>query len=203
MTAEQVRAGDRVADTWLVLGVHRSDTGRLAEQRTWMLGESSGELVQVLDFAAGGAALPVARIAGARLRGEVSRYPGAAVRRALFATDPEVVGAGTGLPGGGDLGDAVTARAGALTRNPWTDRMPVLLHAVRLVVDDARDGSRGDVRVVDDAGRTVPVRPAPDPWRLVALAGGAPVDLFAELEDGALRVLSAASVAGTSGVVTS
>lgn len=199
---EQVRAADRVADTWLVLGVHRTETGRLAEQRTWLAGEGTGHVVQVLDFAAGGHALPVSRLAGARLRAEVSRYPGAAVRRGLFATDPEVVGEGAPLPPGGDLEDAFSAHADALAANPWTPRVPVVLGDARLVVDEVRDGHEGEVRAVDRDGRGVRVLPAPDPWPLVALGGGGSLDLFGELEDGALRVLSASGAAVGPGIVT-
>lgn len=200
--AEQVRAADRVADAWVVLGVHRTETGRLAEQRTWLAGEGTGHVVQVLDFAAGGQTLPVGRLAGARLRAEVSRYPGAAVRRALFSTEPEVVGEGAPLPPGGDLEDAFAAHADALAANPWTPRVPVVLGDARLVVDEARDGQQGEVRVVDRDGREARVLPAPDPWPLVALGGGGPLDVFGELEDGALRVLSASGTAVGPGTVT-
>src|SRR5689334_13314279 len=52
---DDVRAGDTVTDAWLVLGAHRSDDGRLQQQRTWLHGEATGHVVQLLDFAAGGA----------------------------------------------------------------------------------------------------------------------------------------------------
>nr|WP_284288188.1 hypothetical protein [Angustibacter aerolatus] len=45
-SSEEVRAGKTVDDTWLVLGAHRSDDGRLLQQRTWLRGTRSGEVVQ-------------------------------------------------------------------------------------------------------------------------------------------------------------
>lgn len=200
---DDVRAGERLTDVWCVLGAYRTDTGKVAEQRTWLRGEATGEVVRVLDFAAGGQPLPVARLAGARLRGELVRYPGAGVRRGLFVAEPEPDGALDALPDGGDLAGAAATRALALAGDPWTAQVPVLLSGVRL---DARpdapvDGRPAGVRVVDAAGRVLPVLASPDPWALVAVAGGAPVSLFGELEDGALRVLAASGVPGRTGVV--
>jgi hypothetical protein len=194
---EEVRAADRVTDIWLVLGTHRTDAGRIAEQRTWLLGERTEELLLVLDFAAGGQPLPVAHLTGARLRADVSRYPGRAVRRALFATDPEVVGASARLPVGADLARAQQQLADALARNPWTPRVPVLLHDARLHVH----GTAPAVRVVDPSGRWLPVSGDVDPWTVLARTGGEPVELFGELEDGRVRVLSASGITGLEQVV--
>lgn len=200
---EQVKAGDRVEDTWAVLGVHRSESGRLAEQRTWLRGERTGHVVQVLDFAGGGQALPVARLVGVRLAGEIARYPGAGVRRALFTDEPEVVGELSALPTGGDLADAVAARADVLACNPWTARVPALLSAVRLHAEPLEKGAlQTRPQVVDRSGRHLPLAGDPDPWALAATTGGAAVDVFAELEDGAVRVLAASGIAGVAGVVS-
>jgi len=200
VAGDEVRAADRVADTWLVLGVHRTDSGRLAEQRTWLRGEQTGHIVLVLDFAAGDNPLPAARIVGALLRAEVSRYPGTGLRRALFATDPVVVGTRASLPGGEDLARAQQQMADALAHNPWTGRVPVVLHDVRLHVDRTA-GGRPVVHVVDPSGRQLPVSADMDPWPLLARTGGAPADLFGELEDGSIRVLSASGVPGLAEVV--
>lgn len=200
---EQVRAAERLSDTWTVLGAHRTESGRPAEQRTWLRAENTGDVVEVLDFAAGGQALPVARLAGARLAADVARYPGSGVRRGLFVTEPRVVGEASALPAGGDLADAAAARAEALARNPWLPRVPVLLRSVRLHADPVADRDAGvRLRVVDDGGRHLPLADEPDPWGLVAAAGGAAVDAFAELEDGVVRVLSASGLPGAGGVVS-
>ncbi len=72
---EDVRAGETVTDAWLVLGAHRSDDGRLQQQRTWLRGERTGHVVQLLDFAAGGAPLPMARLAGSVLEATAGALP--------------------------------------------------------------------------------------------------------------------------------
>ncbi|MFC8190673.1 SWIM zinc finger family protein [Cellulomonas sp. NPDC057328] len=207
--ADDVRARDAVTDTWIVLGAFRTQDGRVQQQRTWLRGEGTGEVVQVLDFAAGGDPLPVAQAVGALLRGDVARYPGAALRRATFVTPPEVVGAAQALPAGGDVAAAFDRRAHVLAANPWTRRVPVVLTGARLDVGAAAGalaagtgrGAAGGVVVVDPAGHALPVLPDVDPWGLLARSGGAPLDLFGELEDGALRVLAAAGPAGVPGVV--
>jgi hypothetical protein len=205
VAAEEVRGQDRVADTWLVLGAYRTLDGRVQQQRTWLRGEESGHTVQVLDFAAGADPLPVAQTVGALLRGELARYPGAGVRRATFAGTPEVVGSAAGLPGGGDLADAHVLLADVLAASPWTRRVPAVLRGATLDVAGP-SGSRGSggsderaapdpaVVVRDAAGGELPVAPDVDPWPLLARAGGAPVDLFGELEDGTFRVLAGAGV---------
>lgn len=197
--ADEVRAQDRVAGTWLVLGAYRTLDGRVQQQRTWLRDEGTGETVQVLDFAAGADPLPVAQTVGTRLRAEVARYPGAGVRRATFAGAPEVVGRADGLPGGGDLADAHALLAGVLAASPWTRRVPVVVRGATL--DVAADAAGAPVVVRDGAGRAVPVAADVDPWGLLARAGGAPADLFGELEDGELRVLSGARIASVDGVV--
>ncbi|QCB93057.1 SWIM zinc finger family protein [Cellulomonas shaoxiangyii] len=219
--ADEVRARDRLSDTWLVLGAFRTQDGRVQQQRTWLRGEASGEVVQVLDFAVGGDPLPVAQSVGALLRGDVARYPGASARRATFVTPPEVAGTAGRLPAGGDVAAAHATLARALAANPWTRRVPVVLAGARLdvvrtaadhgavVVPGAGPGAGGaghgaggaDVVVVDRDGRGVPVRGDVEPWGLVARSGGAPVDLFGELEDGTFRVLAASGLADAPGVV--
>lgn len=202
VAAEEVRGQDRLADTWLVLGAHRTLDGRVQQQRTWLRGEESAQTVQVLDFAAGADPLPIAQTVGARLRGELARYPGAGVRRATFVGAPEVVGSAAALPGGGDLAGAHALLADVLAASPWTRRVPVVLRGAVLDVAGPGGARAHDAVVVrDGAGGQLPVASDVDPWPLLAGAGGAPVDLFGELEDGAFRVLSGAGVGGAAGVV--
>lgn len=176
---EEVRAGDAVPDRWLVLGAHRSDDGRLQQQRTWLRGEDTGELLQVLDFAAGGQALPVARVVGSVLQATVARYPGTTSRRALLLDDPVPVGAGAGVPSG-DVDAALAGAARAWAVNPWTARVPVVLGDVRLSASHLVDGS----------DRTLDLLPGAEPWLALALSGGSPVTVFAELEERGARLLS-------------
>jgi hypothetical protein len=179
-STESVRRADAVTDRWLVLGAHRSDDGRLQQQRTWLLGSACGETVQVLDFAAGGQVLPVARAVGATLDGTLARYPGAAMRRALFVDEPALADEPARMPPGATLADAQLAAARAWGRNPWARRVPVVVGDARVGVD----------RVVDRDGASMPLTEDAAVWPLLAMTGGHPCRVFGELEESRLRPLT-------------
>ncbi|WP_109507784.1 SWIM zinc finger family protein [Nocardioides speluncae] len=180
---DEIRSGDAVDDTWLVLGAHRSDNGRLQQQRTWLWGETTHEIVQVLDFAATGQALAVPQVVGAVLQATMARYPGTTVRRALFASDPVAIDTRRGLPAGGTVDDAWARAAEARAANPWAGRVPVILDSVWVT-----PGSPS--YVVDGTGGSVSLSADTAVWDLLATSGGRPVDVFGELERGRLRILS-------------
>ncbi|TIC79330.1 SWIM zinc finger family protein [Nocardioides sp. GY 10127] len=184
LPSAEVRAGEAIEDEWVVLGAHRTDRGRVQEQRTWLHGRRCGETVRLLEFAAGGGALPTAGLAGSVLGAPVALYPGSSPRRALFAAEPVLVEPAAPLPVdpglGTDLDGARRLLAAAWRRNPWCERVPVVL-------EDARVGASA---VQDAAGRTVPLLDGEDPWVLAAATGGRPARVFGELEAGGFRALA-------------
>src|SRR3954470_19783929 len=179
-TTESVRGADAVTDRWLVLGAHRTDDGRLQQQRTWVRGAATGEILQVLDFAAGGQVLPVARVVGSSLDATVARYPGAAVRRALFVDEPALADDSLRMPSGATLQDARSVAAQVWGLNPWARRVPVVLDDLAVGVDRVVDAEGSSVALTDDA----------DVWPLLALTGGRPARVFGELEESRLRPLT-------------
>ncbi len=196
---DTVRAGDALPDRWTVLGAHRTDDGRLQQQRTWLRGATSGETVVVLDFAAGTQSLPVARLAGSVLDATVARYPGRGVRRALFVDEPAPVATEGTLPGGTDVDAAHAWAARVWAANPWTRRVPVGLAAVRVGVEaagptrGARSGTDAPppvARAVDPSGAGIRLTTDADVWALLARTGGHPTDVFGELDHGRFRPLT-------------
>ena len=180
----EVRAADSVAGTYLVLGGHRTDDGRVRQQRTWLRDEASGELLVVLDFSAGTTPMASPQLAGTVVSATLSRYPGTPPRRALFATEPVVTGAQSALPSPQDVEEAQVMRAQRLALTPWSDRVPVVLAQVTAVADDrpavvGPDGHRVDL-VDDDTAL----------WPLLAMTGGHPADVFGELSGGRFRPLT-------------
>ena len=181
-SSEEVRDSDARPGPWTVLGAVRTDDGRIQQQRTW-LAHDDGEVVAVLDFAGYGQALAVPQLSGARLDVEVSRYPGAAPRRALFRDPPTGAVPVTVLRGRTTLAEVHAAAAAGLGCAPWRDRQPAPLADVRLVRD-------GDQWRVSDATGSLPMADGSSVWTLLAVSGGAPVDVFGEVEAGAFRPLA-------------
>lgn len=180
--SEEVRGVDEVVDAWQVMGAHRTDDGRLLQQRTWLRGMTTGEHLVVLDFTAGDRPLPAARLVSSVLDGPVSRYPGSAPRRALLADDLVVTGTGAPLPPGIGVEAGLDLLAEAWGHNPWLSRVPVTLGPVALSADQ---------RLVRDTdGASVPLLLTDDVWSLLALTGGREVTVFGELEAAGFRPLT-------------
>ncbi len=204
---ESVRRREALTDRWTVLGAHRTDDGRLQQQRTWLHGEDSGETVQVLDFAAGGQVLPVAQVVGSVLHAAVARYPGRAARRALFVDEPVVVSEAGGLPRTMSVEEAHATAAATWSRNPWAWRVPVVLGGVRATVipgpelETTRRAGRPQrpaasaapvaAALVDASGDGVRLTDDSAVWLLLALTAGQPTDVVVELEGRRARPLSA------------
>jgi len=181
----EVRAADSRAGSFLVLGGHRTDDGRLLQQRTWLRDETGGEVLVVLDFSAGMTPMATPQLAGTVVSTTVSRYPGTAPRRALFLSDPVVTGTAAALPSPMGIDRAQAVRAERLAATPWSDRVPVVLGQVVVTA-----GSRPSV--TDPAGRRLDlVDDDTSLWPLLAMTGGSPVDLFGELTGGRFRPLTA------------
>jgi hypothetical protein len=182
MASAGVRSTEALPGPWLVLGAHRSDDGRLQQQRTWLRGPD-GTVVVVLDFAAQGEALATPQLAGTLLDVTVARYPGSAPQRAMFTSPIAPLGLVAALADGCGIAEALEMESAGVALSPWRERHPVLFAGVRVC-----PGEHGWLR--DGAGDALPLVDAPLD-SLLALTGGHPVDLFGELEDGRVRPLSA------------
>lgn len=181
---DEVLEGERVADRWHVIGLRQDEDERLLSQRTWLRGERTGRIVQMLDFAAAGGALAVAQVLGSIVEAELALYPGSAPSRARFTGDERVVGVANGLAGATTLEGALEQAATYLAGNPWHHRVPVILGQVAAVAGTTPV-------VVDAAAHSLVVAAEPALWSLLALSGGAPVDLFAEWYGDRLHLSSA------------
>lgn len=193
LRAEDVLAGERVRDDWVVVGRRLGGDERLQSQRTWLAGRATGELVLHLDFAAGGAAFKVKSVVGTVVRAELALYPGSRPRRAMFTGDEQVVDSAGAFTSAAAIEDSLQHAARTLADNPWTDRIPATLASVRPAVDGGAawlvDGNEDAVAVAagDDG--------AVDVWPLAARSEGRAVDVFGELHDGAFTPATVA-VAG-------
>lgn len=166
--SEEIRTGAPIADCWVVLGVQRSLSGRIDEQRTWLRGLGTGATVVLLDFAVAGQALPMPRVTGAGLVGQLVPYPGAPPHRALVLDEltPDIP---RPFPAGGDIAAALATIADHRAANPLAVRTPLVLDAVTLTATHVHDAS----------GAALPLA-NPDPRAALAATGGRPVTCFGE-----------------------
>lgn len=182
--AEVVATGQRAADRWLVLGVIDQVDERLITRRVWLRGSASGRAALVLSFAVPGRPLDNTFAPGTIVPAVLAFYPGAQSLRAVVAqrsgTDVEEAA----RPAGDSVAAALTGYAAALAADPWLDRWPMLLGPVTpTTVDDGW-------ALVDEHGDALPLRPAADPWPLLAVSGGHPLTVGAEWSPAGLRPLS-------------
>ncbi|MGH9277738.1 MAG: SWIM zinc finger family protein [Acidimicrobiales bacterium] len=176
--ANEVAAFERVRDRWVVAGVRQGENDRIASQRTWLWGQRTGRWVVLLDFAAAGAVLKVAQVAGSVVDDAVVVHPGSDPVRAALSGEERVVDRHTAPPGL-RIAQAVDQLATWLAANPWRDRFPVALGGVVLVPGDG-----GRWWFQDEAGDRLPLSPYVEPWLVLALSAGTPATVTAEWERG-------------------
>ncbi len=92
---EDALATPPVADVWQVLGSDTQTDERISRRACYLRGQSSSRFAMVLQFSAGGQALPSPLIAGTAYQGSVHFYPGATPLRVVFAPDMQLVAANT------------------------------------------------------------------------------------------------------------
>ncbi|MEJ9079828.1 SWIM zinc finger family protein [Gordonia malaquae] len=177
-TAE-VRGGAVESRVWTVVGAHRDQKGRLAQQRTW-LRDDDGRYRLLLETAGPGQSLGVPALAGARLRADLAIYPGAEPCRGLFVDTPEALEPHTRFGAGQTVDAALADAATAFATTPWRDRHPVMLADVRFGARHVVDPSGQSLELVEDTPST----------ELAAISGGRADHVFGELDGGRFRVLT-------------
>jgi hypothetical protein len=169
---EDVLAGPRIQDRWIVLARVVIEQERLRVARTWLWGLETGRPALLLDFAPPGGRLEPRPAPGLALDAALAFHPSATPLRALIA-DSGAVETAPGAFGAGGVTDALRTVADALAANPWLEEWPIVLRAA---VPDGRDGGPWTVRAEDGS---LPLGGyAEERWRLLAVSGGRPVSLF-------------------------
>jgi len=187
---EVAERGEHVSGEWLVLGQWLEDQTLGRMQRTWLVEAESGRPALVLQFIPnvqrpGSADAPETFVPGTRLPAALHYWPSAYPLRARIAErrgEPQPFP--TRLPGAASIQAYLESVTDALARQPWLDRFPCVL---RDVTPACAIGG-GDWHVRDGAGDALPLAGG-EHWRLLALSGGAPVDLAGEWNGEALLPL--------------
>ena len=147
----------------------------------WLHGQRSGRAALVLSFAPAGQSLDATLVAGTAVDADLHFYPGPAPLRALVGARHGPAGVPGEVPGS-TLQEALGQWADALAADPWTRSWPVVLE-VTPVLD-------GQGWWLVDATGSLPVPdPGPAGWTLLAVPGGRPVRVLAEVLPGGVRPL--------------
>lgn len=180
-----------VEDTWTVLGQRVEQEEQLRVQRTWLWGERSQRAALVLQFAAGAQPFETSFAAGTRFTGGVVYYPSAQPVRAVVTTRAEAAWISPALAAE-SIAVALDGYAAALAEQPWIELWPLRLGEVT-ARPPAETGSPW--RLLDSAGDSVTIEARSGcGWQLLAIGGGAPVDVFGEWDGEALRPMSVCAV---------
>lgn len=181
---EVLARGERLADTWNVLGCVLDENERLWERRVWLRGRDSGRYALLLDFAHGRPVFEQHFLVGSALGMTLAYYPGAQPCRAVPADRP--VAAGNGGFTADDEAAEWAALAAGIAAQPWQSPRPLALPGAVPVLDGG-----GWALYVVEGGRLPLALAGDDGWRLLALGGGVPLGMFGEWDGERLRPLSA------------
>jgi hypothetical protein len=179
-----------LTDRWLVLGQRVIVEAHLKTQRTWLWAEAANRPALILDFAHGQDPLDDSLTLGTTFAGEVVFFPGCdpqrGPQRGLVKSILAAAAPVTALPGHANIDAGFSAYAAAFSHNPWLKFFPLGLQQVwphqqrnRWIVQD-QHGDQLTLQTNADQG-----------WRLLALSGGYPLDLFGEWDGQTLRPLAA------------
>jgi hypothetical protein len=168
----------------VVLGRAEEEDELLRTRRDWLVGVDTGRVALVLQFAHGSRKFDTVLEPGTMAEGEICFWPGANPQRALV-----VEGLSSGvtvdrLPGHEDLEAFLDRVSAEVARDPWVRRSGGALRQVVPMVQ--KDGWW----LRDRRGRGLPVE-MDEPWTLLAISGGHPVDVAVEWDHRNLRPLAA------------
>ncbi|MDC0714862.1 SWIM zinc finger domain-containing protein [Stigmatella sp. ncwal1] len=181
-----IARGERLTDRWVVIAQEVEDSERVRTQRTYLLGTTQGRTALLLQFAAGpGAHFTERFLPGTAFDAELVFWPSAAPQRAKLLERQGEVHPWTGaLPSLTPEG-LCQRFAQELSQQPFHEQTAALLGQVIPVLD-----AEGRVWLQDAAGKALRAG-ACDTWRLLALSGGHPLDVFVEWDGEETRPLSA------------
>lgn len=181
---EQLAALPGVNDDWQVFAQENEQEDRLRVQRNWLIGVATRRVALVLQFAHGTTAFELTLSPGTQFRGELVSYPGSGPRAAIRQMQT-AGGTINSLTGWESIDDLLEQFSAATASNPWLEQVVVPLKGVTPVKLSE------DWYVVDASGAALSAKiRAPEGFTLLAVSGGAPVDLAVAYDGRAVRPLA-------------
>jgi hypothetical protein len=180
---EVLERGERVQDLWVVLGRAEEEDELLRTRRDWLAGVDSGRVALVLQFAHGTRGFDTVLDPGTMAEGELCFWPGANPQRALVVEGLSSGVAVGSLPGHEDIEAFLDRVSAEIARDPWARRSG---GALRQVIPLVR---KDEWWLRDRRGRGLRLQ-MDQPWTLLAISGGHPVDVAVEWDRRSLRPLA-------------
>ena len=165
-----------ISDLWIVASMENGLKDQLQFRKVWLLGSNSNRKVQILDFVFGHAAFETSFEVGMVFQGEIVYYPGNLPYRGLIKKQsnpdqPFHFKAGTKT-----FADMANRFSLSLSKNPWINAIPCLLEKVVPIYD----GQSGHLLDQDRKQIRLEMPDHHHLWRLLALSGHHPINLFGE-----------------------
>ncbi|MEM7104434.1 MAG: hypothetical protein AAF502_14955 [Bacteroidota bacterium] len=183
---EDVLNGQKSSDNWLIIGVLESVEEDLKVRRTWLLGTSTGQMLQIRDYAHGAREFTESYTFGATLKGEIVFYPGSIPLRGIFSAPYDIIPFQTLPPGYRDFDQFLSKYSHSISQSPWMRTFPFFLDNVFPVINDDQ------FFLVDQENNIIPCLDHDlSSWKLLAFSGGHPCSVFGEWNGKALFPLSA------------
>lgn len=182
---ELFQYGQIVKDTWMVLGITEGVEDNLNYRRTWVLGYETKRYGLILDYAFGNAAYTANYSAGNVFVGNVVFYPSNAPLR-VAVKDKQVLDRRIKrLIGFPSFAAFLTFYASNLAANPWQLSFPCSIEDVMPILEN------GTMFLIDKEQNKIPVlNEAQSKWKLLAVSGGHPINVFGEWSGDCLLLFS-------------
>lgn len=185
ITKKQLVNAELIADDWLVLGVVHGEEDRIRYRRTWIQGQRTKFMGQILDYAWGKQDFMQNWQSGRMFRADVRIFPGAYKLRVAVEAhthSPQMFNSFAAYP---SLDGFLKAYTMAIAANPVLFRFPVSLKEVTVQLKDQ------EVYIVDKSHHTIHCICSENAkWGLLAAAAGQEIQLFGEWDGSKLSPLS-------------
>ena len=162
-------------DDWKVLGVIEGIDDNLNFRRTWLHGQKSKKTALILDFSFGDAGFPEQWITGQRFEAEVVYYPSSYPLRAIVKEHFGSLEFSGQIVGFKTLEAFFKQYEKAIAANPWIFDFPCFLEEVIPLIKN------GELILVDKKKKKISaLNKGNKGWKIVALSGGNPINVFGE-----------------------
>ncbi|MCU0392203.1 MAG: SWIM zinc finger family protein [Thermoflexibacter sp.] len=170
---EELKQQEGVRDTWLILGKQEETEQNLIAQRNWLYGLQTHHHALILNFLHLSQPKDVSLLVGTAIEADIvfypSNYPLRAIVKNRIGTKNMIAPIFFK-----NWSEVTQNQTDILAKNPWLDRLPILISGVRPMRLDE------DWIIKDTNNQYVKVSPYKDTvmWQLLAGSGGKPLEMF-------------------------